>query len=77
MSPLKTRRQVREELAAKGISFASVAKSFGFNQSLFYEILHDDDESPRRKCLRGESHNIAVTMGIKVGEVSERKRVAA
>lgn len=77
MTPLKTRSQVREEFAAKGISFASVAKRYGFNQSLFYEILHDDDESPRRKCMRGESHNIAVTMGIKAGEVSERQRVAA
>lgn len=77
MPPLKTRRQVREEYAAKGISLASVAKRHGFNQSLFYEILHDNDDAPRRKCLRGESHNIAVTIGIKAGEVSERSRIAA
>jgi gp16 family phage-associated protein len=77
MTPLKTRSQVRKELAAKGLSYASVAKRHGFNQSLFYEILNDDDENPRRKCLRGESHNIAVTMGLKAGEVSERKRLAA
>lgn len=77
MNPLKTRRQFREECAAKGISFASVAKRHGFNQSLFYEIVNDDDENPRRKCIRGESHNIAVTIGIKAGEVSERQRTAA
>ena len=77
MTPLKTRHQFRKECADKGISLASVAKRHGFNQSLFYEIVHDDDANPRRKCLRGESHNIAVTIGIKAGEVSERNRVAA
>lgn len=79
MTPLKTRKQFREECAAKGVSFASVAKRHGFNQSLFYEIIHDDDENPRRKCLRGESHNIAVTIGIKVGEVdrTNSRRAAA
>jgi gp16 family phage-associated protein len=76
MTTLKTRRQFREECAQKGISLASVAKRHGFNQSLFYEIINDDDANPRRKCLRGESHNIAVTIGIKAGEVSERRRAA-
>lgn len=77
MTPLKTRQQFRDECAAKGVSLASVAKRHGFNQSLFYEIVHDDDKNPRRKCLRGESHNIAVTIGIKAGEVSRHNRHAA
>lgn len=77
MTPLKTRKQVRQEITEQGLSYASVAKRHGFNQSLFYEILHDDDENPRRKCLRGESHDIAVTMGIKAGMVSGCNRRAA
>ena len=70
MSKLKTRKQFREECARKGLPLASVAKRHGFNLNLFYEIVNDDDANPRRKCLRGESHNIAVTIGIKAGEVS-------
>lgn len=70
MPQLKTRQQFREECARKGLPLASVAKRHGFNLNLFYEIVNDDDANPRRKCLRGESHNIAVTIGIKAGEVS-------
>lgn len=67
---VKTRQQFREECALKGLPLAAVAKLHGFNLNLFYEIVNDDDANPRRKCLRGESHNIAVTIGIKAGEVS-------
>ncbi|VFR54504.1 hypothetical protein BRI6_1085 [plant metagenome] len=34
-------------------------------------IVNDDDATPKRKCLRGESHNIAVKLGLKDGEISE------
>lgn len=74
---LKTRQQFREECARKGISYASISKSNGFNQSLFNAIVNDNDENPRYKCLRGEAHNIAVTIGIKAGEVTECPRKAA
>lgn len=76
MTTLNTRRQFREACATKGISLASVAKRHGFNQSLFYEIVNDDDANPRRKCLRGESHDIAVIIGIKAGKVGDRRRAA-
>ena len=69
-TPRVTRQQFREECARKGLPLASVAKRYGFNLNLFYEIVNDDDANPRRKCLRGESHSIAVTIGIKAGEVS-------
>ena len=72
MTKLKTRKQFREECALKGLPLASVAKRHGFNLNLFYEIVNDDDTNPRRKCLRGESHNIAVDLGIKDGQVSRR-----
>ncbi len=69
MTKLKTRKQFREECALKGLPLASVAKRHGFNLNLFYEIVNDDDTNPRRKCLRGESHNLAVTIGIQAGEL--------
>jgi gp16 family phage-associated protein len=63
----KTRQQFREECAQTGTPLAEVAKAHGFNQTLFYAIVNDDDTNPVRKCLRGESHDIAVVIGIKSG----------
>lgn len=68
--PLKTRQQVREEFNRKGWSYSAWARKHSYSAALVREILIDSDTSPRRKCLRGESHNIAVQLGIKEGEVS-------
>lgn len=68
--PLKTRQQVREELARKGQSISGWARANRYSTGLVIEILNDDERNPRRKCLRGESHNIAVALGLKQGEVS-------
>lgn len=68
--PLKTRKQVREEFARHGWSYSSWAKQRGYSASLLFNILSDDDRNPRRKCLRGESHNIAVELGLKAGTIS-------
>jgi len=35
-------------------------------------ILADNEANPRLKCLRGDAHNIAVTLGLKQGEVSRQ-----
>jgi hypothetical protein len=40
-------------------------------------ILNDDDRNPKRKCLRGESHNIAVALGLKDGLISRPANVPA
>lgn len=66
---LKTRQQVREEFARQGISCSAWAVKRGYSPNLIYVILNDDDKNPARKCLRGDSHNIAVELGLKVGEV--------
>lgn len=70
MTQLKTRKQFREELARSGTPLSAFVRRYGFTSSLFYEIVHDDDEKPKRKCLRGQSHDIAVAIGIKEGVMS-------
>lgn len=66
----KTRKQVREELARKGISLSAMSRKLNVNANLLYAILSDDDNNPRRKCSYGESHFIAVSLGIKEGEAT-------
>ncbi|HRP19380.1 MAG TPA: DNA-binding protein [Alicycliphilus sp.] len=66
----KTRQQVRQEFASHGWSVSAWAKQKGYSATLVLDILNDDERNPRRKCLRGESHNIAVELGLKAGQVS-------
>ena len=68
--PLKTRQQVRDEFASRGWSYSDWARQRGYSAALVCMIVNDDDRTPQRKCLRGESHNIAVALGLKKGEVS-------
>jgi len=67
---LKTRQQVRDEFAHKGQSYTAWARQHGYSSSLVIAIISDTDANPRYKCLRGDSHNVAVQLGIKLGEVS-------
>lgn len=50
----------REVFLVNGISMKSWAEARGFNPTLVYQIL-----TGRRKCLRGQSHNIARELGMK------------
>ena len=68
--PLKSRKQVRDEFASRGWSYSDWAKQRGYSAALVCMIVNDDDRAPHRKCLRGESHNIAVELGLKAGTVS-------
>lgn len=68
--PTKTREQVRQEFSSHGWSYTGWAKQRGYSADLVREIVNDDERNPRRKCLRGESHNIAVELGLKTGTVS-------
>lgn len=68
--PLKTRKQVRDEFASRGWSYSDWARQRGYSAALVCMIVNDDDSAPHRKCLRGESHNIAVELGLKSGTVS-------
>ena len=67
---LKTRQEVRAEFARKGMSYSAWAKKNGYSPNLVFNILNDNQANPARKCIRGDSHNIAVQLGLKDGEVS-------
>jgi gp16 family phage-associated protein len=65
----KTREEVRAEFARKGVSISSWAKAHGFSRSLVYEILTG---AKRRTYSFGDSHRIAVMLGLKLGELAEQ-----
>lgn len=67
--PLKTRSEVRAEFARRGLSYSAWAAHHGYSPNLVIAIINDDDYKPVRKCTRGVSHNIAVQLGLKEGEV--------
>jgi gp16 family phage-associated protein len=56
-------RRARENFAARGESIAEWARINGFNLQVVYRLL-----SGKSKALRGQSHHIAVRLGIKTDE---------
>ncbi|AKR42372.1 MAG: DNA-binding protein [Methylophilus sp.] len=52
--------QAKSHFQAEGISIAEWSRSWGFKTALVYRVLRGE-----AKCLRGESHNIAMALGIK------------
>lgn len=54
--------EVRANFRAKGINVAQWARARGFSVELTRMVL-----AGRRKCLRGQSHQIAVELGLKSG----------
>lgn len=60
--PLRTPGQVRSYFEQSGISVADWARSKGFNLVLTRMVV-----AGQRKCLRGQSHQIAVALGMKRG----------
>lgn len=60
-----TAEQIREEFKRNGISIASWATANGFNTNLVLEVL-----AGRKKAIRGQSHQIAVRLGLKEGAVT-------
>lgn len=61
---LRTPEQARAELQRKGVSITKWAVANGFSPNLVFEVL-----SGRRQPTRGQTHNIAVRLGIKDGEI--------
>ena len=59
---IKTLRDVKDEFSKSGISVAQWARENNFSPDLVYQILHR-----KRLPLRGESHKIAVKLGLKDG----------
>lgn len=58
--PLLTASEARAEFTRRGISIAEWARERGFSAELTRMVLQN-----KRKCLRGQSHQIAVALGIK------------
>jgi gp16 family phage-associated protein len=59
-----TPEDARRAFNQRGESQAAWARRHGVSKYLLCEILHG-----RRKCLRGQSHKIAVMLGLKSGEI--------
>ena len=74
----RTPEQVRAEFQRNGISIAGWATANGFSTNLVFEVL-----AGRKKAIRGQSHQIAVKLGLKEGEITTaqsfdpRQRLAA
>lgn len=64
---IRTRNEIIEEFQVTGISIQSWARSNGFNPNLVYQILKSD-QIP----LRGQSHRIAVALGLKAGRIDQK-----
>lgn len=60
----KTPEEVKAEFERAGISIAAWAKAHGFNRMTVYGVL-----SGRHKGSRGNTHLIAVALGLKHGQV--------
>lgn len=60
---LRTPEQVRQALREKGVSLSAWALSNGFSPNLVLEVLRG------RPAIRGQSHKIAVALGLKHGEI--------
>lgn len=67
MTKLRTSQEARDWLSYMGITIAQWARDHKFSEPLVREIL-----AGRKKCLRGQSHNIAVALGMKRGVPTTR-----
>lgn len=57
-----SREEVRKKFRSAGLSVSDWASERGFNPILVYAVL-----AGNRKCLRGQSFRIAVSLGLKTG----------
>jgi len=62
MNDTRTADEARDWLAQHGWSVAEWARAFGFSRALVYQVL-----AGKKKGLRGQSHDIAVRLGMKAG----------
>ena len=62
--PSRTGTDLRAEFERRGLSIAEWARVNGFSCALVYQVL-----AGRKRCLRGQSHQIAVRLGLKDGEI--------
>ena len=65
---VRTSSDIREELSRNGITVSAWARNMGFSAGLVYQVL-----AGRLKCEHGQAHKIAVTLGLKEGELGDIK----
>ena len=65
----KSIEDARAEFTLRGQSIAEWSRERSFSASLVSDIL-----AGRRKCLRGQSHNIAIALGIKLQATGKADR---
>ncbi|HET8635831.1 MAG TPA: DNA-binding protein [Acidobacteriaceae bacterium] len=58
----RSAEEVRRAFEVRGLSIAAWARAHGYSSQLVYQIL-----AGRKPCLRGQSHRIAVHLGLKRG----------
>lgn len=63
---VRSLKEAREKFHRSGQSVVSWSRENGLTVNLVYEVLNG-----KRKCLRGQSHRIAVLLGIKDGVIEE------
>ncbi|WP_091933527.1 DNA-binding protein [Propionivibrio dicarboxylicus] len=63
-------KRVRVIFEEAGIPVSSWARANGFSTGLVYQVLEG-----KRKCLRGQSHQIAVALGLKTGLASSLEQL--
>lgn len=61
---LRTPEEIRDDFKHKGLSISQWATANGYSTNLVFEVL-----SGRKKAVRGQSHKIAVALGLKEGEI--------
>lgn len=61
---LRTVEEVKQELAERGISVNEWARQMGYSPGLVHQVL-----AGRLKCVRGQAHDVAVVLGLKLGLV--------
>lgn len=64
MEPTRTAKEIKEELARKGLTIADLAREYDLRLPVVYGVL-----SGRFVGVRGESHRAAVILGLKQGEL--------
>lgn len=70
--PARTGPGIKSEFERLGVSIADWARAKGFSPPLVYQIL-----AGRKRCSRGQSHQIAVALGLKQGRIGSVADIGA
>lgn len=63
---MPTSDEIRHEFDVRGLSISEWARQRGFSTALVYQVL-----GGKRRARRGQSHRIAVALGLKEGIAAE------